>query len=168
MAYSYLDLRTSIALYCPSIPLTITSPLLPSTATIHEYRLSLPLPQDLQEALADRSDWRTISLIHGFGQFTHPVLGLALLQGVREPGDLGDGKNLMDLLGGWSGERAQLLSTIKWDSETAQVRFYMEEMEFKRMVEVKGWGVVLFRSDSYQILSEPAKLEESLVVHTNH
>lgn len=58
-------------------------------------------------------------------------------------------------------EVAQILTTITWDSRKEKLTFVLGETDMKRMREEGGWGVVLWRIDSYQVVSWPTPLEKA-------
>lgn len=61
-------------------------------------------------------------------------------------------------------ENAQILTAITWDSRKEALTFVLGERDMGRMREEGGWGVVLWRIDSYQVLSWPTPLEKATKV----
>jgi hypothetical protein len=56
----------------------------------------------------------------------------------------------------------EVLSTVEWSSETCEVRFVLCEQDFATLSQ-KRISAVLYRSDSYDILSKPALLAEAKI-----
>jgi hypothetical protein len=65
---------------------------------------------------------------------------------------------------GAAGHVPQLLTAVTWDRLTSTLRFGMAEGDFARMARAEGgpWGVVLYRTDSYDILSYAAPLDRAV------